>query len=133
MSSELDYLAKALRSGDLQPYIGSDTWSGPQVDHSFASQSGTTSLGGLPGSEFMGSMESIIQTAPTSTSSGLLTTQAIQDHIDLLIKIHRLEVKVGSSKWRLGDLCQRPELPVIDGIHTIQVFEFEPISAMLFM
>ncbi len=73
----------------------------------------------------MGSMESILQ---SSDDADLLASpQALQDHMDLLVKIRQLEVKVGLSKWSLEDLCQRAELPRTAGMHGMEV----PLSQLI--
>lgn len=46
--------------------------------------------------------------------------------MDLLLKVHSIEVKVGAAKWRLEDLCQRAELPNVAGLHS-----FEALLAQL--
>uniref|UniRef100_A0A5K3EWG9 SSD domain-containing protein n=1 Tax=Mesocestoides corti TaxID=53468 RepID=A0A5K3EWG9_MESCO len=107
--------------GSLYPQIPS--WGDPYLRPSKLSNSHSSLLGGLPGSEFMGSMESVLQ---VSSSHNILTPEAFRDHMDLLVKIHRLEVKVGSSVWRLEDLCQRAELPRTVGLH-----KFESLLARL--
>ncbi|VDD74678.1 unnamed protein product [Mesocestoides corti] len=132
LSAELNYLADSLRSGDayqqFPPLMGSlypqiPSWGDPYLRPSKLSNSHSSLLGGLPGSEFMGSMESVLQ---VSSSHNILTPEAFRDHMDLLVKIHRLEVKVGSSVWRLEDLCQRAELPRTVGLH-----KFESLLARL--
>ncbi|KAL5108081.1 Protein patched [Taenia crassiceps] len=132
LSAELNYLAKALRSADMHHqiprYAGTiyhqpPSWGDPYLrsPDPIPTALHTSPLGGLPGSEFMGSIESILQTsAPTSSTGNLLTLEALRDHMELLVKIHKLEVKVGASKWRLEDLCQRAELPSAVGLHSIE-------------
>ena len=120
-------MAKALRSADVRhqvaPYAGSvyQPWGdSPQLrPNDLLPTATTTPLVGLPGGEFMGSVESILQTS--SNGASLLTPEALRDHMELLLKIHQLEVKVGSSIWRLEDLCQRAEFPNFPGLHS---FEF---------
>ncbi|KAM7543113.1 hypothetical protein Aperf_G00000010674 [Anoplocephala perfoliata] len=132
LSSEMDYLARTLHSAYMQQtpsYTGSiyqqyspTSWvdpyfRSPDSHPSGNSQSSTNSpLGGLPGSEFMGSLESILQVS----DSNLLTPDALRDHMELLLKIHSIEVKVGTSKWRLEDLCQRADLPSAAGLHSFE-------------
>ncbi|KAL5965611.1 Protein patched [Taenia solium] len=132
LSAELNYLAKALRSADMHhqipPYAGTiyhhpPSWGDPYLRSPdlIPAAPHTSPLGGLPGSEFMGSIETILQTpAPASLTGNLLTLEALRDHMELLVKIHKLEVKVGASKWRLEDLCQRAELPSSVGLHSIE-------------
>nr|CUU98950.1 hypothetical transcript [Hymenolepis microstoma] len=133
LSSELDYLAEELRSSYMQQQVPSfvniqyhqypsPTWGdpyyrSPDYHPSVNPQSSTNSpLGGLPGSEFMGSIESILQVS----DSNLLTIDALRDHLELLLKVHSIEVKVGAAKWRLEDLCQRAELPSAAGLHSFE-------------
>ncbi|VDO09862.1 unnamed protein product [Rodentolepis nana] len=139
LSSELDYLAQELRSFYIQQQVPSfvniqyhqypsPTWGDPYYRSPYSHpsvnpQSSTNSpLGGLPGSEFMGSIESILQVS----DSNLLTIDALRDHMELLLKVHSIEVKVGAAKWRLEDLCQRAELPRAAGLHS-----FESLLAQL--
>lgn len=132
LSAELNYLAKALRSADMHHqtplYAGTiyhqpPSWGDPYLRSPdlIPAALHTSPLGGLPGSEFMGSIESILQTSTSASPTGnLLTLEALRDHMELLVKIHKLEVKVGASKWRLEDLCQRAELPSAMGLHSIE-------------
>ncbi|VDP79776.1 unnamed protein product [Echinostoma caproni] len=105
----------------------------------------------LPGREFMGTMETILQSATgsatpepyppvhdrvtgdedesTSASSQsstsdpqLLTPQALLDHMEFLIKVRRLQITVGSAKWSFKDLCQRASLPFGSEVHPIQAY-----------
>ncbi|TNN05782.1 Protein patched isoform 2 [Schistosoma japonicum] len=98
--------------------------------------------------EFMGSMETILQTTipyaasqpfseQTKTnhpySSGkindnndnyadILTPQALLDHMEFLIKVRRLTITIGSSKWSFKDLCQRASLPFGAEMHHLQAY-----------
>ncbi|KAA3681340.1 patched 1 [Paragonimus westermani] len=86
---------------------------------------------GLPGHEFMGTMETVLQvfSKPShvmSEADGLasqthiLTPHALLDHMEFLIKVRRLQITVGSSKWSFKDLCQRATLPFGAEGHHIQ-------------
>lgn len=100
---------------------------------------------GLPGHEFMGTMESIFQTTLSSryltetmsdepsavksvdtvsnqNMSQLLTPRALLDHVDFMVKVRRLQITVGSSKWSFKDLCQRATLPFGAEMHHIQAY-----------
>ncbi|CAH8655773.1 unnamed protein product [Heterobilharzia americana] len=105
----------------------------------------------LSSREFMGSMETILQTTisptisqtekiksntipPLSTTENrdnsindddytdILTPQALLDHMEFLIKVRRLTITVGSSKWSFKDLCQRASLPFGVEMHHLQAY-----------
>ncbi|VDN16764.1 unnamed protein product [Dibothriocephalus latus] len=95
-------------------------------------QQSSSPLGGPPGSEFLNSVEAVIQTVDYQEGEpGLLNPKALRDHIDLLIKIHRLEVTVHKSKWKLEDLCRRAELPALSGMSHIQ--DSIPPTVLIFL
>ncbi|KAF6778201.1 hypothetical protein AHF37_02396 [Paragonimus kellicotti] len=88
---------------------------------------------GLPGHEFMGTMETVLQVfskpshlvseADDLTSQAhILTPHALLDHMEFLIKVRRLQITVGSSKWSFKDLCQRATLPFGAEGHHIQAY-----------
>nr|CAH8819134.1 unnamed protein product [Trichobilharzia regenti] len=102
--------------------------------------------------EFMGSMETVLQTTISDVNSqsfserinsndiftnknsnsnntteddnyaNILTPQALLDHMEFLIKVRRLTITVGSSKWSFKDLCQRATLPFGVEMHHLQAY-----------
>ncbi|CAL8094673.1 unnamed protein product [Calicophoron daubneyi] len=107
---------------------------------------------GMPGREFMGTMETILQSSadppdrnPHSSQSDyqkevkvsvrggeslgssqppgqILTPRALLDHMEFLVKVRRLQITVGGSKWSFKDLCQRASLPFGAEMHHIQAY-----------
>ncbi|TGZ66153.1 hypothetical protein CRM22_005501 [Opisthorchis felineus] len=110
--------------------------SGSFGSHSSSRSGSGTFQPGLPGHEFMVTMETILQTVVNTEDHPhfgeqsshqefpprLLTPSALLDHMDFLIKVRRLQVTVGASKWSFEDLCQRATLPFGAGMHHIQAY-----------
>ncbi|CAH8574840.1 unnamed protein product [Schistosoma turkestanicum] len=175
LTAEWKYLTKALQNvhtetlyGDLY-YFSRDTKLSRMAYHSqrdemveketdifslpsAVSKSKTETDSSLNSREFMGSMETILQTTIPYTSSqsfseqikslnhiysnnisdnsntdndnyaDILTPQALLDHMEFLIKVRRLTITVGSSKWSFKDLCQRVSLPFGVEMHHLQAY-----------
>ncbi|CAH8636578.1 unnamed protein product [Schistosoma intercalatum] len=175
LTAEWKYLTKALQNvhtetlyGDLY-YFSKDTKLSRMTYHSqrdeideketdifslpsTMSKSKTETDSSLNSREYMGSMETILQTTIPYTSSqtfsehikssnyihsdnindnsnvdndnyvDILTPQALLDHMEFLIKVRRLTITVGSSKWSFKDLCQRVSLPFGVEMHHLQAY-----------
>ncbi|BHF68474.1 Protein patched 1 [Sparganum proliferum] len=132
LAAELEFPAQALRNAEFQrldPMFGR---AGKFHQQQQQTQQSSSPLGGPPGSEFLNSVEAVIQTVDYQDGEpGLLNPKALRDHIDLLIKIHRLEVTVHKSKWKLEDLCRRAELPAVTGMSHIQSYMEDIIPCLV--
>ncbi|XP_018654842.1 putative patched 1 [Schistosoma mansoni] len=174
LTAEWKYLTKALQNvhtetlyGDLY-YFPKDTKLSRMTYHSqrdemeeketdifslpsTMSKSKAETDSSLNSREYMGSMETILQTTIPYTSSqtfseqiksnyihsdnihdnsnvdndnyaDILTPQALLDHMEFLIKVRRLTITVGSLKWSFKDLCQRASLPFGVEMHHLQAY-----------